>query len=173
MAQPTLKRQSTSKNKRASMFGEMFASSATVGTEHDPVVEHIMQRTTPVASPVSSRRGSLEVAVPIPALQTAAPSEEPEDALWFDTARNGVGWGQTVVLSYIALGLAGAFIFWWQNHYEDSLVDCVFMTVSAITGSSLSTVLLQKSSFGALLTINILALISSPTWSDLIFIIIW
>jgi hypothetical protein len=94
-------------------------------------------------------------------------------SLWFEEARNGVSWGQTVVLSYVALGIVGGFIFWWQNGFADSLVDSIFMTVSAITGSSLSTVLLQKSSIGALITINILAFISSPTWSDLIFVIMW
>jgi hypothetical protein len=33
--------------------------------------------------------------------------------------------------------------------------------------------LLQNSTFSSLIIINILAFISSPTWSDLMFIIIW
>jgi hypothetical protein len=163
------------------MFQDIFSSATGGSDKHDAVVGHMLQQTSPGVSPVTSRRSSAQSSIPIPepVPVAAAPSaqseadEEKEDTLWFETARNGVSWGQTVVLAYVALGVVGGFIFWWQNNFVDSVVDSMFMTVSAITGSSLSTILLQKSSIGALIVINILAFISSPTWSDLIFVIIW
>ncbi len=161
-------------SKRFSLFSEIF-SSANDEDVRASVVGRIVQQTSPVQSPVPSRSGSTQISVPAlePVRSTSSAEHEAEEegALWFETARNGVSWGQVVVLSYVALGIAGGFIFWSQNSF--SLVDSIFMTVSAITGSSLSTVLLQDSSFPALIVINILAFISSPTWSDMIFIVIW
>jgi hypothetical protein len=165
--------------KRFSMFQDIFSSATGDSDKHDAVVGHMIQQISPVASPVSTRRSSAQSSIPIPepvpvaAAPSAQSETDEEETLWFETARNGVGWGQTVVLSYVALGIVGGFIFWWQNNFADSVVDSMFMTVSAITGSSLSAISLQKSSIGALIVINILAFISSPTWSDLIFVIIW
>jgi hypothetical protein len=161
------------------MFQDIFSSAKGDSDKHDAVVGHMIQQISPGVSPVSTRRSSAQSSIPIPepvpvaAAPSAQSETDEEETLWFETARNGVGWGQTVVLTYVALGIVGGFIFWWQNNFVDSVVDSIFMTVSAITGSSLSTSLLQKSSIGALIVINILAFISSPTWSDLIFVIIW
>lgn len=170
MAEPAKRK---SAGKRGSMFQDIFSTSKE-SVKNDAVVGHMLKQTSPVSSPATSRRGSSQLSLPIQE-SAAAPrqSTEQDESLWFETARNGVGWGPAVVLLYITLGVTGGFIFWWQNNYVDSLVDCMFMTVSAITGSSLSSVLLQKSNIGALVTINILAFISSPTWSDLMFIIMW
>jgi hypothetical protein len=170
MAQPA---KSGSFSKRFSLFSDIFSSSNDEDVRAS-VVGRIVQQASPVQSPVPSRSGSTQISVPAlePVRSTTSSAEhEEEGALWFETARNGVSWGQVVVLSYVALGIAGGFIFWSKNSF--SLVDSIFMTVSAITGSSLSTVLLQDSSFPSLIVINVLAFISSPTWSDLIFIVIW
>ena len=170
MAQPA---KSGSFSKRFSLFSDIFSSSNDEDVRAS-VVGRIVQQASPVQSPVPSRSGSTQISVPAlePVRSTTSSAEhEEEGALWFETARNGVSWGQVVVLSYVALGIAGGFIFWSKNSF--SLVDSIFMTVSAITGSSLSRVLLQDSSFPSLIVINVLAFISSPTWSDLMFIVIW
>lgn len=173
MAEPA---KSGSFSKRFSLFSEIFSSSSFDEDVRASVVGRIVQQTSPAQSPVPSRSGSTQISVPAlePVRSTTSSAEheaEEEGALWFETARNGVSWGQIVVLTYVALGIAAGFIFWSQNSF--SLIDSIFMTVSAITGSSLSTVLLQDSSFPSLIVINVLAFISSPTWSDLIFIVIW
>jgi hypothetical protein len=168
MAEPAKPRSSWKRH--ASLFSEIFSSSNDEEVRAT-VVGHILQQTSPVQSPTHSRSGSTQISLPVADPIHSTDSAEQDDTLWFETARNGVGWGQVVVLFYVALGVAGGFIFWSQNSF--SFVDSIFMTVSAITGSSLSTVLLKDSSFGSLVVINVLAFISSPTWSDLLFIIIW
>jgi hypothetical protein len=172
MAEPAKHRSSWTRH--ASVFSEIFSSSNDE-VVRATVVGHILQQTSPVQSRSHSRSGSAQISVPVtdPIHSTVSAEQESSngETLWFESARNGVGWGQVVVLFYVALGITGGLIFWSLNSF--SFVDSVFMTVSAITGSSLSTVLLQNSTFSSLIIINILAFVSSPTWSDLMFIIIW